>query len=117
MLPLLQTLARRGFVAVAIDGRFHGERRRQPADYDAAILQTYRTGQGHPFLYDTAWDVMRLVDYLQTRHDVDPARIGLMGISKGGMETYLTAATDPRIRVAVPVIGVQSFRWALEHDA
>ena len=40
-----------------------------------------------------------------------------MGISKGGMETYLAAAVDPRIAVAVPVISVQSFRWALEHDA
>ena len=40
-----------------------------------------------------------------------------MGISKGGMETYLASAVDPRIAVAVPVIGVQSFRWALDHDA
>ena len=60
---------------------------------------------------------MRLVDYLQTRADVDGTRIGMIGISKGGMETYLAAAADPRIAVAVPVIGVQSFRWALEHDA
>ena len=53
----------------------------------AAMLQTYRTGRGRPYLYDTVWDVMRLIDYLQTRSDVDAARIG-----------------------------VQSFRWALEHD-
>jgi pimeloyl-ACP methyl ester carboxylesterase len=33
------------------------------------------------------------------------------------METYLAAAADPRIAAAVPVIGVQSFAWALEHDA
>jgi dienelactone hydrolase len=57
------------------------------------------------------------VDYLATRADSDPARIGLMGISKGGMETYLASAVDPRIAVAVPVIGAQSFRWALDHDA
>jgi dienelactone hydrolase len=117
MAPLLDALAARGFVAVAIDGRFHGQRSQQPSDYEAAILRTYRTGEGHPFLYDTVWDVMRLVDYLQTRADVDGSRIGLMGISKGGMETYLTAAVDPRIRAAVPVIGVQSFRWVLDHDA
>ena len=120
MAPLLDVLAARGFVAVAIDGRYHGERekpRGDPGSYVNAILRTYRTGQGHPLLYDTVWDVMRLVDYLQTRPDVDPARIGLIGISKGGMETYLTAAIDPRIAVAVPVIGVQSFRWGLDHDA
>jgi dienelactone hydrolase len=86
-------------------------------EYNEAILRAFRTGQEHPFLYDTVWDVMRLVDYLETRADVDRARIGLIGFSKGGMETYLTAAVDKRIRTAVPCIGVQSFRWAVEHDA
>jgi hypothetical protein len=33
------------------------------------------------------------------------------------METYLAAAADPRIAVAVPCISVQSFRWALENNA
>ena len=80
------------------------------------MLETYRSGKGRPYLYDTVWDVMRLVDYLQTRADVDPARIGVMGISKGGTEAYLAAAVDPRIAAAVPIIGVQGFRWALDND-
>ena len=117
MLPLLRALADRGFLAVAIDGRHHGERKKAPSGYTDAILRAYRTGRGHPFLYDTVWDAMRLVDYLATRSDVDPARIGMTPHSKGGMETYLTAAADPRIAAAVSVIAVQSFRWALEHDA
>ena len=117
-LSLLKTLAGRGFVAVAIDGRYHGERQRGTgsASYVEAMLQTYQTGKGHPFLYDTVWDVMRLIDYLETRPDVDAARIGVTGFSKGGMETYLAAAVDPRIAVAVPMIGVQSFHWALDND-
>jgi dienelactone hydrolase len=117
---LLKKLAGRGFLAVAIDGRYHGERTKGgkgSAEYVDAILRTWRTGKEHPFLYDTVWDVMRLIDYLATRSDVDSARIGLIGFSKGGMETYLAAAVDRRIRVAVPCIGVQSFRWALDHDA
>ena len=117
MLPLLTALANRGFLAVSIDGRYHGERATRSGGYTNAIAAAYRTGKGHPFLYDTVWDVLRLVDYLATRADSDPARIGLMGISKGGMETYLASAVDPRIAVAVPVIGAQSFRWALDHDA
>jgi dienelactone hydrolase len=115
----LRRLAAHGFLAVAIDGRYHGERAQKGSGtmsaYEAAILRAYRTQAEHPFLYDTVWDVMRLIDYLVTRDDVDAARIGLMGISKGGMETYLTAAVDPRIAAAVPLIGVQSFRWGLEH--
>jgi fermentation-respiration switch protein FrsA (DUF1100 family) len=48
---------------------------------------------------------------------VDAARIGLIGFSKGGMEGYLAAAADPRIGVVVPCIGVQSFKWALDHES
>ena len=119
-LPFLRRLAARGFIAVAIDGRYHGERTRQGSgstEYQDAMLRTYRTGKEHPFLYDTVWDTMRLVDYLETLPFADATRIGLMGISKGGMETYLTAAADPRIKAAVPCIGLQSFQWALDHDA
>ena len=118
-LALLSELAHEGFVGVAIDGRYHGARTQKGSgseEYSEAILRAYRTGQEHPFFFDTAWDVMRLIDYLQTRDDVDPNRIGLIGFSKGGIEAYLAAAADPRIAVVVPCIGVQSFRWALEHD-
>jgi dienelactone hydrolase len=112
--PELRDLAAKGFLGVAIDGRFHGERT-QLGSYDDAILRAYRTGQDHPFLYDEVWDVMRLIDYLETRPDVDSARIGIIGYSKGGMEAYLTAAVDPRIRVVVSALGIQSFRWALDN--
>jgi len=119
MLSLCRKLATNGFVAVAIDGRYHGERRmsgKGTEEYNEAIARAWRDGREHPFYYDTVWDVMRLVDYLKTRKDVDAKRIGLIGISKGGIETYLAAAADKRITAAVPVIGVQSFHWALEND-
>lgn len=119
MLSLCRKLATNGFVAVAIDGRYHGERTKRGSgaeEYNDAIARTWREAREHPFYYDTVWDVTRLVDYLKTRRDVDAKRIGLIGISKGGIETYLAAAADKRIAVAVPVIGVQSFRWALEND-
>lgn len=120
--PLLDELARRGFIAVAIDGRHHGARAAsgpgaKATAYVAAIGERHRTGRGLPFFYDTVWDVMRLIDHLETLRDADPRRIGLIGFSKGGIETYLAAAADPRVAVAVPCIGVQSFRWAVEHDA
>ena len=120
-LTRLTQLARRGFIAVAIDGRYHGERLGPvpgpSTTYVNAILAAYRSRQSHPFVYDAVWDVMRLIDYLETRDDVDMTRIGLMGESKGGMETYVAAAIETRIAVAVPMIGVQSFQWALDHGA
>ena len=38
-------------------------------------------------------------------------------VTPESLETYLAAAVDPRIAEAVPVIGAQSFGWALANDA
>jgi dienelactone hydrolase len=120
LFALGRKLATNGFICVTIDARYHGERRgpgKGTEAYQAAIVKAWRETQQHPFYYDTVWDVMRLVDYLKTRKDVDAKRIGLIGISKGGIEAYLAAAADPRIAVVVPCLGVQSFRWALDNNA
>lgn len=121
MRALLETYADQGFLAVAMDARHHGERATSipglPNAYQSAMLRAYRTGQGHPYLYDTVWDVLRLIDYLVGRSDVDPSRIGVIGNSKGGTEAYLAAAADERIAAVVPLIGVQSFGWSLRHAA
>lgn len=119
-LPLLKQLAGKGFLAIAVDGRYHGERSKQgkgSADYSEAMLRVYRGAKERPFLYDTVWDILRLLDWLESRPDVDASRIGMIGFSKGGMELYLAAAVDARIRASVPCIGVQSFRWALDNNA
>jgi dienelactone hydrolase len=120
-LPLLRKLAERGFIGVAIDGPWHGERSKAAkgsVEYQEAIFKKWKKPEAkrHPFYYDTVWDVMRLIDYLSTRDDVDVSRIGLYGVSKGGIETYLTAAIDQRVAVAVPCIGLESFKWALDNN-
>ncbi|HET6327689.1 MAG TPA: alpha/beta fold hydrolase [Planctomycetaceae bacterium] len=124
MRPLLDELAHRGIIGVALDARYHGERSKGSSGakaYVAAVTRAWRTPAGqpleHPFYYDTCWDIWRTIDYLQTRADVDPSRLGMIGFSMGGIETWLAAAVDDRIKVAVPAIGVQSFRWSLENDA
>lgn len=120
MRVLLRKLAKAGFVSVAIDARYAGDRTgggKPGESYRVAIFEAWKSGNAFPFLYDTVWDVMRLIDYLQTRPEIDATRIGAIGFSKGGTELYLAAAVDPRIAVAIPCIGVQSFAWALEHNA
>jgi len=115
---LMKQLCEKGFIAVAIDGRYHGERCNAATgldDYFEAIHEAYKNGKGHPLYFDTVWDLMRLVDYLETRPDVDAKRIGIIGFSKGGIETFLASGLEPRFAVSVPCIGVQSFKWGLEN--
>ncbi len=116
-------LAKRGFMAVAIDARYHGERagdKKGAEAYVEAISRAWKTKPDekpeHPFYYDTCWDIWRTADYLETRDDVDAERLGIIGISMGGIETWLAASVDSRFKVAVPAIAVQSFRWSLEND-
>lgn len=124
MLGVLKEFAKRGMLALAIDARYHGDRVTGAAhgsrEYQEAILRAWRAQPGqrqeHPWYYDTVYDLWRTVDYLISRPDVDPKRIGMVGFSMGGIQTWLAAATDERIRVAVPAIGVQSFRWSLENE-
>jgi dienelactone hydrolase len=119
----LADLAQRGVIAVAIDARYHGGRaggQTGKTAYEAAILRAWRAKPGepqeHPWFYDTCWDLWRTVDYLQSRPDVDPDRIGMLGLSMGGIQTWLAAAVDERVKVAVPAIAVQSLRWGLENN-
>jgi dienelactone hydrolase len=46
------------------------------------------------------WDAMRMIDFLQSRPEVDPERIGMVGISGGGLVTEFTAALDDRVKAA-----------------
>jgi dienelactone hydrolase len=106
--PLLNNLAQKGFVAVAIDGRYRGERQNGKS-LEAAMVEALRTGKGRPFLLDTAYDITRLLDYLETRPDVDATKIGMTGFSEGGILTWMCAVLDDRIKAAAPIIGVTCF--------
>jgi dienelactone hydrolase len=46
------------------------------------------------------WDVMRTIDYVATRSELDRNRVGCMGISGGGTVTVFSSALDTRIRAA-----------------
>lgn len=112
LIVLLHRLADQGFLAAAIDGRYRGERQ-NGTSLNAAVLQSLRTGHGQPLFLDTVYDVMRLLDYLQTRPDVDGTRIGMTGFSEGGVITWMTAVADDRVRAAAPIVGVTAFGDAL----
>jgi dienelactone hydrolase len=56
------------------------------------------------------WNAIRALDYLQTRPEVDPRRLGLTGRSGGGATSWWLAAADDRVRCIVPVAGIADLR-------
>ncbi|HNQ34953.1 MAG TPA: alpha/beta hydrolase family protein [bacterium] len=114
-----EQMARAGFITLAPDLRVFGERRdgadpfpgRDPCNINflkGAMLGVYT-------LTLNIWDMKCCVDYLQTRPEVDPDRIGMMGLSQGGTMTTFTTAVEPRIRAADIIGYVNSWRgFAIE---
>jgi len=60
------------------------------------------------------FDTLRGLDYLLTRSDVDPNRIGVAGLCQGSEQTWLAAALDDRFKIAaLGVVGAITVRdWA-----
>lgn len=99
-------LVRAGFIVFCPDARGFGERQEAAAKGDilASSCQwinqmAYPLGQTLTGMW--AWDLHRLVDYIQTRPDCDGNRIGCAGLSGGGLQTLWAAALDERIHCAV----------------
>lgn len=82
-----QTLAERGFLTIAFDPSFTGESDGSPRYMASPDINTE--------------DFMASVDYLVNRADVDPERVGILGICGWGGLAVSTASCDPRIKAAV----------------
>lgn len=102
------TLALQGNIVLAFDPPGQGERyeqrdaagKMQLLGHFSPGLQCMLTG-GNIVRY-FMWDGIRAVDYLLTRPDVDPKRIGACGNSGGGTQSAFLAVMEPRIAVAAP---------------
>lgn len=113
-------LVRNGFIVFAIDPIGQGERIQyfDPATGASRVGEFNHTAH-QCFLIGTSYakyyirDAMRALDYLETRPEVDPKRMGMGGLSWGGFQCTIVSALDNRIVANAPAAGcsVGFRRW------
>jgi cephalosporin-C deacetylase-like acetyl esterase len=122
---VLITFAQRGYVCLIWDTIGQGERIQlwdddfqtskvfsSTTEHTIVGLQTLLVGD--PLGRYTIWDGIRAMDYLLSRPEVDPARVGLTGNSGGGTHTAYLAAIDGRFAAAAPSCFITSWRRLLD---
>ena len=121
-----QRLAVSGFVTLLYDPFNQGERDQYALlnDREAVAQSTYAHNMmgkqlellGDSFVMWRTWDGIRALDYLLSRPEVDPTRVGLTGNSGGGTMTTWLWAADDRFSMAAPSCFVTTFLANLENE-
>ena len=105
-----------GYATFAVEQLAFGTRRDEAARRAGPQVESCRPAACAALLFGQtmagwrAWDVMRSIDYLATRPEVDVARVATLGASGGGTTSLITAAVDPRVKVAVVSAYFNTFR-------
>jgi len=100
LLGWARELSRHGFLSLALTQR--GLDRRLPDSNDQAKDLLVR---GRTLMGAIVQEIRQAVTYLQSRPDIDRNKIGMTGISFGGITTFYTWLVDDRIAAAVPICG------------
>ena len=100
-----QLYAKLGIACLAADPvgeeERHYQSRRGIRAHDPHAVHLKAWQAGRPIMGKLVYDTMRGVDFLLSREDIDPKRIGVVGNSLGGAKAGWTATLDPRIRFAI----------------
>jgi len=111
--PHAKLLTGLGYAALCIDTWAFGERRgRSETEIFLDMLWSGQVMWGM-----MVYDSLRALDYLLSRPDIDPARIGTVGISMGSTMAWWVAALDPRVAVCVDLCCLTDFDTLVEMRA
>ncbi len=109
---------KQGMVAFIYDPISQGERMQVPSTANVHGHNRFGVNAlllGRSMAQMRIWDGMRAIDYLQSRPDIKPDRIGYMGNSGGGTMTSLIMAVEPRVAAAAPSCYLTSIREVVDH--
>ncbi len=105
-------LARLGFFVLAVDAFGAGERAigEQLGEYHGEMTAATLFPIGRPLSGIQVYENGRAVDYLCSRPEVDPQRIGITGASGGGNQSMYAGAWDERFKAVAPVCSVGTYQ-------
>ena len=109
-------VVQQGLAAFAIEPMCFGQRRDPVTRAKGAEASACQPAAGSALLFGETmigwrvWDVMRSIDWIATRPELDSSRIGCMGISGGGTCTLFSSALDLRIKAAFVSGYMNTFR-------
>ena len=105
-------LAKLGYFVLAVDAFGAGERGLQKplGEYHGEMVASTLWASGLSLAGLQVYENMRAVDYLQSRPEVDPDRIGITGTSGGGNQTMYAGALEERFKCVVPVCSVGNYQ-------
>jgi dienelactone hydrolase len=102
--PYAPVCAEKGLVTLAIDSWCFGERKHEAdgkrGEEDAFKLMLWK---GQVLYGMMMFDELGALDYLAHRPEVDPKRLGVLGMSMGATKAWWLAALDPRVRLCLDV--------------
>lgn len=107
MQALLGAWARHGFACITADAPLHGERGGPVIDNPRQLFE--RPFSGLDFVVQYVVDLMRAVDYLETRTDVDTSRLGYAGFSLSTVLGVQFVALEQRVKAASFALGGAGF--------
>ena len=101
-----------GFFVLSVDAFGAGERgiNKKLGEYHGEMTAATLLPIGLPLSGLQVYENMRAVDYLKTRPEVDPDRIGITGASGGGNQSMYAGAFDERFRCVVPTCSVGTYQ-------
>ena len=114
--PVVQSrcigLVKLGFFVLCVDAFGAGERAIGEAlgEYHGEMTGASLLLLGRPLSGIQVYENMRAVDYLQSRPEVDPDRLGVTGSSGGGNQSMYAGAYDERFRCVVPTCSVGNYQ-------
>lgn len=103
-------LVERGFICIAPDMIGFGERIPPGTQPYHTAADFYVKHPKWSFFGKMVWDISRVVDWLETRPEVDIRRLGSIGHSHGAYSTIMGTAFEPRISAAVASCGFTTLR-------